>query len=105
MPLKTCKPSELTPRIFPDAVSATLASSARAPATPKDVAARKPSEVRITVRRFGMAVPFWQAAKYSIRSVDPASVGWAAPGLPGLFLPAVDDDADLENRVDERCHV
>jgi hypothetical protein len=49
------------PRILPEAVSAVVASSALARAAPNVVAARAPIDVHITVRRFGMAVPFQQA--------------------------------------------
>src|SRR5262245_18155868 len=62
MPLKISTPSNATPRTLPEAVSAIGPSSARATADVMGVAASAPSEVEITVRRFGMVVPFQLAA-------------------------------------------
>src|SRR5438876_121756 len=57
MPLKARTPSDVVPRTLPEAVSATGASSAPASLAPIGARARAASDVRITVRRFGMAVP------------------------------------------------
>src|SRR5215218_3252944 len=67
MPLKICTPPALTPRTLPQVVVATGASAAQARPVPAIAAAAPASEVRSTVRRFGMVV----SSKAGFRDIGP----------------------------------